>query len=303
MRVARGLAVVHSHPVWFLSVMGRRAVSSLKLDRVPLVASEATVSHSLKTADTLDPVWSRSPGDLIGEGDVVAKEAKVEVDNESRVLRILGDETKYGNQIVSSPIPVKANHDYVFRLPLKLEEGRALLKVTGLDPNLNQQQSLATSGVDPVVGVPPAEQALKRVEVPFVSANQSQVRLVLANNASAPGRPVVRMGPVELYELGPSRYQWTRYPRFVVRNLQRFFLTAWMLPLSIFGLIVMVRAHRGRTALLLLGVPLYYLVVQSALHTERRYVIAIHYFLTIFAAVFLWLVFRLLKEGIQRAVR
>ena len=36
MRMARGLAVVRSHPVWFLSVMGRRAVSSLKLDRVPL---------------------------------------------------------------------------------------------------------------------------------------------------------------------------------------------------------------------------------------------------------------------------
>ena len=221
---------------------------------------------------------------------MVTKEAKVEVDSESRMLRIVGDETKYGNQIVSPPIPVKANHDYVFRSPLKLEEGRALLKVTDLDPNLNQQQSLAANVLDTVEGVIPAEQALKRVELPFVSANESQVRLVLANNASAPVRPVVRMGPVE-YELGPSGYQWTRYPRFVVRNLQRFFLTAWMLPLSIFGLIVMLRARRGHTALLLLGVPVYYFVVQSALHTERRYVIAIHYFLTIFAAVFLWMVF------------
>ena len=303
MRMARGLAVVRSHPVWFLGVMMRRAVSSLKLDRVPLVASAAPVSHSLKTADTLEPIWSRSPGDLIAEGAVVTKEAKVEVDSESRMLRIVGDESKYGNQIVSPPIPVKANHDYVFRLPLKLEEGRALLKVTDLDPNSNQQQSLAANVVDTVEGVIPAEQALKRVELPFVSANQSQVRLVLANNASAPVRPVVRMGSVELYELGPSGYQWTRYPRFLVRNVQRFFLTAWMLPLSIFGLMVILRARRGHTALLLLSVPLYYLVVQSALHTERRYVIAIHYFLTIFAAVFLWMVFKLLKEGIQSAKR
>lgn len=126
---------------------------------------------------------------------------------------------------------------------------------------------------------------------------------MLANNASAPVRPVVRLGPIELYELGPRGYQWTRYPRFVVRNLQRFFLTAWMIPLSIFGLILMLRARRGHTALLLLGVPLYYLVVQSALHTERRYVIAIHYFLAIFAAVFLWWIFRVLKEGIQSAKR
>ena len=242
-------------------------------------------------------------GDLIAEGAVVTKEAKVEVDSESRMLRIVGDESKYGNQIVSPPIPVKANHDYVFRLPLKLEEGRALLKVTDLDPNSNQQQSLAANVVDTVEGVIPAEQALKRVELPFVSANQSRVRLVLANNASAPVRPVVRMGSVELYELGPSGYQWTRYPRFLVRNVQRFFLTAWMLPLSIFGLMVILRARRGHTALLLLSVPLYYLVVQSALHTERRYVIAIHYFLTIFAAVFLWMVFKLLKERIQSAKR
>src|SRR4030095_16462270 len=129
------------------SVMGRRALWSLRLDRVSLVASEAPVSHLLKTADMLDPIWSRSPADMIAEGDVVTREAKVEVDNENRMLRIVGDETKYGNQIVSPPIPVKANHDYVFHLPLKLEEGRALLKVTDLDPTSNQQPSLATNVV------------------------------------------------------------------------------------------------------------------------------------------------------------
>src|SRR5678815_3236173 len=85
MRIARGLAVVRSHPIWFLSVMGRRALWSLRLDRVSLVASEAPVSHSLKTADMLDPIWSRSPADMIAEGDVVTREAKVEVDNESRM--------------------------------------------------------------------------------------------------------------------------------------------------------------------------------------------------------------------------
>ncbi|HKR00855.1 MAG TPA: hypothetical protein VJT09_09280, partial [Pyrinomonadaceae bacterium] len=37
--------------------------------------------------------------------------------------------------------------------------------------------------------------------------------------------------------------------------------------------------------LLLLVVPAYYLAVQSALHTEYRYVLAIHYFLFILVAV------------------
>ncbi len=138
------------------------------------------------------------------------------------MLRIVGDETKYGNQIVSPPIPVKPDRDYVFRVPLKLEEGRALLKVTGPDPNATQQQALAASVIDLVEGVPPADQALKRIELPFVSGNHTEVRLVLANNASAPVLPVARMGTIELYELGPSAYQWTRIPRFVIRTLQRF---------------------------------------------------------------------------------
>ena len=298
LRMARGFAVIRSRPFWFLSVMARRAVSSLKLDRVPLIAADAPVTQRLGAADNLKPVWTRAPNLLLNEGGVAAKSAVVELVDENRMLRIVGDETKYDNQIVSPPIPVKPDRDYVFRVPLKLEEGRALLKVTGPDPTATQQQALAASVIDIAEGVPPADQALKRVELPFVSGNQREVRLVLANNASAPVRPVARMGTIELYELGPSAYQWTRVPRFVFRNLQRFYLTAWMLPLTIFGIVVLLRARRRQTVLLLLSVPLYYLIVQSALHTERRYVIAIHYFLSIFAATSLWVSVKLIQRGI-----
>ena len=301
-RMARGFAVIRSRPVWFLSVMGRRAVSSLKLDRVPLVAAEAPVTQPLEAADKLTPVWTRAPKQLLDEGSVASKNAVVELVDENRLLRLVGDETKYGNQIVSPSIAVKPDRDYVFRLPLKLEEGRALLKVTDQDPNATQQQALAASVIDLVEGVAPSEQALKRVELPFVSGKQSEVRLVFANNASAPAATVARMGTVELYELGPSAYQWTRGPRFVIRNVQRFFLTAWMLPLTIGGIVVLLLGHRRQTAFLILSVPLYYLIVQSALHTERRYVIAIHYFFTMLAAVFLWLLFGLVRNGFRRLV-
>lgn len=303
MRIARGFAVIRSRPAWFVGVMARRALASLKLDRVPLVAAEAPVTQRVEAADNLTPVWTRAPNQLLEEGGVASKSAVVELVDEGRMLRIVGDETKYGNQIVSPLIAVKPDRDYVFRLPLKLEEGRALLKVTGPDPNASQQQALAASVIDTAEGVAPSEQELKRVELPFVSGNHTEVRLVLANNASAPGPPVARMGMIELYELGPSAYQWTRIPRLVISNLQRFFLTAWMLPLTIFGIVILLRARRRHTVLLLLSVPLYYLLVQSALHTERRYVIAIHYFFTIFAAVFLWMLFRLVKEAIRRPAR
>lgn len=301
MRLARGFAVIRSRPVWFLGVMGRRAIASLKLDRVPLVGAEAPVTQPLEGADNLTPVWTQAPNQLLEDGSVASRNAVVELVDDHRMLRIVGDETRYGSQIVSPPIAVERDRDYVFRLPLKLEEGRALLKVTGSDPNATQQQALAASVIDVAEGIAPSEQALKRVELPFVSGNHTEVRLVFANNASAPVPPVARMGTIELYELGPSAYQWTRVPRFVIRNLQRFFLTAWMLPLTIFGIVTLLRAQRRHTVWLLLSVPLYYLLVQSALHTERRYVIAIHYFFTIFAAVFLWMLVGLVRKTVRRS--
>ena len=48
MRMSRGFAVIRSHPLWFLSVMARRGVDSLRLDRVPLLAAEAPVTQRWK---------------------------------------------------------------------------------------------------------------------------------------------------------------------------------------------------------------------------------------------------------------
>jgi hypothetical protein len=51
------------------------------------------------------------------------------------------------------------------------------------------------------------------------------------------------------------------------------------------GIIFMAAARRWKSLLILLAVPAYYLLVQSALHTEYRYILAIHYFLFVMAAV------------------
>ncbi len=52
---------------------------------------------------------------------------------------------------------------------------------------------------------------------------------------------------------------------------------------------------------MLLLVPAYYVGVQSSLHTEYRYVLAIHYFLFIIAAVTLYIAGRLMAQGAQQA--
>jgi hypothetical protein len=52
--------------------------------------------------------------------------------------------------------------------------------------------------------------------------------------------------------------------------------------------LLLAHARRTRALAALVAVPLYYLCVQSALHTEYRYVLAIHYFLFIAAAAALY---------------
>src|SRR6185437_402318 len=87
------------------------------------------------------------------------------------------------------------------------------------------------------------------------------------------------------YELGPARFLWTRYPRILLRAIQRVFITAIFLPLALLGLGVNIWHKRTAALIILSVVPLYYFTVQSVFHTEYRYVLAVNYFLFAFAAM------------------
>ena len=299
MRIARGLGVIGTHPMWFLGVMSKRATSSMRLDRVPVVSSDAPVSHVYEDTNQMQPVWTSAPADLIAAGSIVSPQASANLVENGQRLRLVADETKYGSQIVSGRIAVKTYTDYVFRLPLKLEEGRALIKIT----NEDQSKVLTSRGIDLVEGVPPQEQPLVPISIPFVSANNSAVHLVFANNASAPVRPVAQLGRGEMFELGPNSNTRMRYLRTPIGLLQRFFLTVWVLPLAIIGIVLLIRARYTYALVMLLVVPVYYLLVQSALHTERRYVFVIQYFLLVLAAITLCWVYGLVRSGFSRISR
>ncbi len=103
---------------------------------------------------------------------------------------------------------------------------------------------------------------------------------VMARRAAS----MLRMERVPLASSAPVSEGFTRLPRLVLRAAQRLFITAVFLPLYIVGLFLLARSRRARSLASLLAVPLYYLCVQSALHTEYRYVLAIHYFLFVAAA-------------------
>ena len=128
---------------------------------------------------------------------------------------------------------------------------------------------------------PPAQQ----IQLPFVSRKEQNVELNLRNEASNPSNPIVRVGVARLYELGPARFLWTRYPRFVIHAVQRIFITAVMLPLAIFGLLIVIFKKQSAALIVLSVVPIYFFMVQSIVHTEYRYVLAVDYFLFAFAGV------------------
>jgi len=279
MRVARGFAVIRSHPIWFTGVMTQRALASTRLDPVPVLQPESPVSHRLDDI-TAKSVWGKQGLEIATTASERSPKATFSVAGNSW-LRIDGDNAKYGNQLATEAINVKPYHDYVLSLPFKLEEGRTLLKIVSADNKL-----LAPIVVDAVEGV--KEQPVNELAIPFVSANNSQVRVVIANNAST--NPIILVGPMQVNELGSSSLSWLRYVRFPLRTIQRFFTTAWVLPFVVIGIVVLIGRRKLQELAILLAVPAYYLIFQSALHTERRYVYIIHFFFLVLASVSLcWL--------------
>lgn len=253
MRVRRGLGVVRSHPFWFASVVARRGLASTRLDPVPVLNRESPVSHDVPPFSVND-----------------------------QLVRLGTQPDNYGIIYVSESKTVKNGTDCVVYVPVKLEQGRLQIRIT----DENQNTVLASTTIDLVEGVSASEQPVHNLAMPFVSANHSQVRLVVANFAAR--NSSVLMGTSRVVELGPSSYQWLRYIRLPIGYAQRLFKTAWMLPLTIVGLILMMRKREWQSLVILLAVPAYYLVIQSALHTERRYVYIIHFFFLIFVSEALW---------------
>jgi hypothetical protein len=295
-RLKRGLAVIRAHPIWFAGVMIRRAASMLRLGRVQIIQSEPPVTHSLAVAEETPPAWTLPPAEMIASGVVRSSQTKVSLAPDGQTFSVAGDDSKYGDQMASAPIPVQKNQDYLLTLPVKVEQGRMIVGVTDDERNV----SYASTVVEAVEGETPEEQPLTILQLPFVSRNDGHVRVVLSNGASKPAPPVVQVGTIKLFALGPASYLWTRYLRAPLRIAQGLFLTAFMLPLVILGAALLVLARQWRVLVILLSVPAYYLCVQSALHTEYRYVLAVHYFLFMIAAVALHWPSGLLWQGLRK---
>lgn len=296
-RLARAWSVIGSNPLWFVGVMARRAVSMLRLERARLVSPRPPVTHVLEEAERLQPTGTQTPAELSSGGEALSLRAELSLAPGGGALRVAGDDSKSARQFASAPFTVEGGADYLFSVPVKVESGRMSLEVAGAGNDAVHASTI----VETQEGKTAAEQPTNTVRLPFVSAGEGSVRLVLANAPSGQTRPVVRVGEVKLFRLGPASMLWTRFPRLVVNGLQRLFVTAVMLPAALAGLVLLLRDGQRRALLLLLVVPAYYMCVQSALHTEYRYVLAIHYFLFTLAAFAIYRAGALLWEGVRRA--
>ena len=278
-RLARGFAVIRSHPFWFAGVMARRASTMLRLERSRLVSAEVPVTHSLEARDYRQPIWSNTPAELLARATPTSSQAKSFLAPDEQTLNLTGDNSKYGRQFVSPGIDIKKNTDYVFVVPINID-GRMRIAVMGAGEKIYNSEIVET-----VEGKTPEQQPGNIVQLPFVASRDELARIVFSNEASIPSNPVAQIGPIKLYELGPAQFVWTRYPRLLIHGVQKIFLTAVMLPLAIVGLALAAVKKRSRALVTLLVVPVYYFCVQSIVHTEYRYILAVDYFLFAFVSV------------------
>lgn len=291
-RMARGLEIVRAHPVWFAGTMIGRAGSMLRLSRDAIVSAEPAVSHSLEITSDKQPVWTNTPADLRATANVLPKQSEISLAADEQTLHITADDSRWDEQVSWGPIAVQRNADYILRVPVRVEQGNAVIRVASVD----QRLTLASTPILNVI----ENQPTTVIRVPFVTRDTTQINLVLGNGGSKSRRTALQLGRMEIFHLGPASHLLTRYPRMLIRTLQKFFVTAWMLPLTFTGVLLLIWAGQGRTAAILAVVTVYYMCTQSALISDYRYVQVIHYFHFIFAAVALYWIGHMLREGLRR---
>ena len=274
-RLERALAVIKAEPVWFAGTMVRRVAMMLEYEPVSIVSAAPTVSHSIEITNDTPLVWSRAPQELLSESQMNGPVRPSLTEEGEPALRVETHETANAIQLVTKPIAVKRNFDYVLTIPVRVQQGRASITVR----RVGRSQIVASAALpDSLERVPYTNAYAPSLQIPFVSPNEDQVQLVIANADSHPQRAVLDIGRVQLNELGPASYLWTRYPRILVKSVQKLFVTRYFLPLTILG-VVLLAVYRRKVALaVILTVPLYYLTSHAPIHFEYRYILPVYFF-------------------------
>ena len=295
LRVGRAWAVISGNKIWFLGVMAQRAGRMLTYEPVSIISVEPAVSHQLDGA-TGELAWRATPEEMLATNPSNAISLA-----EGGVLRI--NTTNSLNGVSTKPIKVLPGSDYLLSLPVESFDGRVVIRIVRTDTG----KTLASATVpDSFPGGNVREGDTATLQVPFVNVTAEELKLLVANAERNSGAGVVDVGTIELHRLGPASYLWTKYPRMLVKTFQKFFTTGWMLPLALFGVVLLALARRFDALAIACAVPLYFLLTHAPLHLELRYILPIHYFWAMLVATSLYFlsmtVWKLIRK-VKRAPR
>lgn len=275
-RINQGWQIIKENPFWFAGVMVRRAVSMLKLERVRTVSTAIPVTRRLSEEVKQNIEWKALPTDLETKG--VRFSTNVQTSLIQNKLILLTDNSKNNAQFGTAPILVEKYKEYIAEVELRLIEGRISVKAQGTE-------SKAVYGfviVDLLEGKIP--QPERTIQIPFVTDRNEPIQLVIYNEPNVNSGSLIELKELKLYNLGSSPNGWTKFFRLIINIIQKLYITAILLPLLLIGLLVLIKEKNFKVIVILGIIPLYYFCVQSALHTEYRYVMALHYFTFIIAA-------------------
>lgn len=293
-RVARAFSVMAHHPLWFSGVMIRRGSSMLRLERTPRLSGMPSINYSPAELNDATRVANVPPGSFVAKA--VVRAVGEFVGSDGNFVRLDSDYAKHRVLLATSALAIKPGHEHVLRVPVVIHEGRVRLAVR----TAAGRRTLFVTTVDKAEVKEGQRQPVVNVELPFIGDREGGVMLICENAAA--GHTVVDVGNVETFAIRPAGSSWSRYPRLLIRGVQSLFVTAIMLPLELLGIVILIKRRAWKTLLVLLSAPVYYLLVQSFLHTEYRYVLLIHYLLFIFAGLTLYQL-RLLMRSSVRLVR
>jgi hypothetical protein len=328
-RFARGLAIARSNPAWFLGLMARRMGFMLRYnDLAPQDTSFTTIAPTISewpacmrqpdVPRTLEPVWAASPAEFMSRGLMLASRAERSQSGARGAAEIICDPSGCGPEFSFGPLPTRRCTDYLLVFSGDVQGGPIDGRIGTIDGHAvlasvpipvrsatgrsnGPEQSSGSNAVRGPAEMPPLLAPPPRTVIPFASGSGAELNFLLYSGDPRAGGVTVTASRLELFEMGPTQSLWTRYPRVLIGALQRKIFKTWpMRVMILLGMLTLAIAGRSRAIVLLIAVPAYYLCFQSALHTEYRYVLVIHYLLFILAGAMLFLVGSRLRQGCQQ---
>jgi hypothetical protein len=297
-RTAEALAIIKTHPVWYLSTIARRVKRMLESDpwlpRATIIPRSHLESADLEKRDaTLS--WSLTPVQFLSSQPETLKELKYSLDESQQNVEFTSSSGVYPELVRTSEIPVDAYTTYKLTVPVKTVQGRIILSITDSDHNV-----LATAITpDPTKVTDSTVSSDAVVVVPFSSGSANKIFLVVTGISA----PVWSFGTINLYRVGKSSVALSLPFRWALYEVQELLSSGWLMPFALLGAFILAFAKRVRELAWLLALPLYFILVSSLTHMEHRYIIVIYYLLPILAVVPVYYLVAMLKARFDLSQR